>query len=201
MIYFTSDTHFEDTRIKTPFSKTEDNLMLRWFNNVFEMNDLIIKSINNRVKEEDILIHLGDVSYTKSGVKWLDKINCKNRILIQGNHDDDKIEELKPYFKNIYQDYILKYNNDSFYLNHYPLKCLETELFSICGHVHGQWRLQKLNHGILNVGVDCFNYNPISIEEVIFIKNAMNKYYDENIFPYTYQPNKMDSLEENPNSQ
>ena len=34
----------------------------------------------------------------------------------------------------------------------------------------------------LNVGTDCFNYTPSTIEEILFYKQAIEKYYDQDVF-------------------
>ena len=71
------------------------------------------------------------------------------------------------------------------HLNHYPNKCNEylklTNQQTLCltGHIHGLWRVQK---NIINVGVDAFHFQPVSIEEVALIYNAMLNHYDNNVF-------------------
>ena len=56
MVYwFTSDTHFGHKNIieycKRPFSSVE------------QMNEMLIKKWNNKVKVDDIVFHLGDFSF------------------------------------------------------------------------------------------------------------------------------------------
>lgn len=54
-----------------------------------EMNELIIKNINDVVKEDDILYHLGDWSFGGIENIWefRKQIKCKNIYLVPGNHD------------------------------------------------------------------------------------------------------------------
>jgi calcineurin-like phosphoesterase family protein len=84
MDWFVSDTHFNHANIikhcKRPFSSVE------------EMNETLLKNINDRVKPGDRLFHLGDFAYKNSrGVQYyLDRINCKNIYLVRGNHDKMK---------------------------------------------------------------------------------------------------------------
>jgi hypothetical protein len=34
----------------------------------------------------------------------------------------------------------------------------------------------------LNVGVDCHNFYPVSVETIVFYTVAIKKHYDENVF-------------------
>lgn len=94
-VFFTSDTHFNhknicrgtttwDLRGSDIHSSTRD------FSTIEEMNNAIVKEINNTVKEDDYLVHLGDWSFGGIDKIWefRSQINCKNIILILGNHDE-----------------------------------------------------------------------------------------------------------------
>ena len=41
-------------------------------------------------------------------------------------------------------------------------------------------RMVKRN--ALNVGVDCHNFAPISLDEILFYRNAILKHYDNEVF-------------------
>lgn len=89
-IWFTSDTHFMHKNLCLGVSEWNDkHLSARKFDILEEMNELIVKNINNVVKEGDILYHLGDWSF--GGIeniwKFRKRINCKNIYLVPGNHD------------------------------------------------------------------------------------------------------------------
>lgn len=87
-IYFTSDTHFGHKNIS---SKNESNWNegFRDYNSLKEMNEDLVKSINQVVGEDDILYHLGDWSFGGIENIWnfRKQIRCKNIHLILGNHD------------------------------------------------------------------------------------------------------------------
>lgn len=184
MIYFTSDWHLGDDRL----GLTEDkpNVFFRPFKSIEEQNETIIKNINDIVGYNDTLIHLGDVCFNSEYLYLLDEINCKNKILILGNYDNDKEILLKKYFNEIYTDKVFIFNNKKYYLNHYPLECknklplLKDINYSICGHIHGAWKFANKN--IINVGVDAWNFRPISINEIEFLINGIENFYDENVF-------------------
>lgn len=99
MKYFTSDTHFGHINIcrgQTKWGKIDENGVFypdkkstRPFHTVDEMNEVIIKSINSVVGEDDELYHIGDVSFNGIENLWnfRKQINCKNIHLVLGNHD------------------------------------------------------------------------------------------------------------------
>lgn len=50
--------------------------------------------------------------------------------------------------------------------------------FFLYGHVHGQ----KFKRNGFNVGIDCNNYMPVDLDTVLFFKNAIINFYDNNVF-------------------
>jgi len=169
-IFFTSDLHFNDERF---------DILYRPFKTIEEQNNLIIRNINKIVKEDDILYMLGDISVDNSGIKNLEKIKCKNKILIIGNYDEDKLSLLKPYFKEIYNDLIIKLKDDKkYYLNHYPVN-KKNDMFNIVGHIHSLWKVKK---NMVNVSTDIWNFSPVSEDKILFIRNAIENFYDDNVF-------------------
>lgn len=171
-IYFTSDTHFNEER--TMF------LFKRPFNTVIEMNFEIIKQWNMKITSNDIVYHLGDFG----DYKFIQYLNFKKLYLIVGNYDKDfdKIKEMFPK-KNIeiVQNSVYKIVQNSIELNltHYPSLTLEQDKFYLFGHIHGL-RMVKING--LNVGVDAHHYKPLSLEDVLYYKNAIMNHYDNEVF-------------------
>ena len=93
-VWFTSDTHYGHKNICRGVSEWDLNdhgghLSVRDFDTVDQMNDAIVNGINKYVNSEDYLIHLGDWSFGGIENIWnfRKRINCKNIILILGNHD------------------------------------------------------------------------------------------------------------------
>ncbi len=184
MIYWISDSHFEETRITPEF-----NPFFRPFKSVEEQNETMIANINSIVKEDDELYHIGDVSVTVEGIRCMDRINCKNRTLILGNYDvdnSDKMPELMRTFNDrVFESYDLKLDDGIIlHMNHYPTKAVEGK-FNIVGHVHGLWRVQP---NMINVGLDAWHFLPVSLTEILFVKNRIEKHYDANVFPCVAKP-------------
>jgi calcineurin-like phosphoesterase family protein len=162
VIYFTADTHFGHKNII--------NFCRRPFADINEMREKMINSINARVGEKDELWHLGDFGLhlrTDDCKELLKRIVCKHTRLILGNHDENQHGQC---FEQYYQAHILKFNHQSFYLSHYPLRSWRQN-FQLHGHEHGT---MKAMVGQLDVGVDnhCASYTvpfgtPWSLEEVV----------------------------------
>lgn len=93
-IFFTSDTHFHHKNITSGVSKWDAGRGVRDFETPEKMTDYLINKINEYIKEDDILIHLGDWSFDGIDKIWESRkrIVCKNIYLVAGNHDLKIIE-------------------------------------------------------------------------------------------------------------
>lgn len=163
-IWFTSDTHFGHENIikhcKRPFSSIE------------EMDLAIICNINNVVKENDTLFHLGDFAWNNRVKEFRDKIRCKNIYCAKGNHDD-KAELIDVFGKDnvfdIYDFVYVKSNIKQYYiLCHYPIAVWNKSHYGSIhcfGHCHANYRPPEHSFS-LDVGVDAWAYAPISIDQV-----------------------------------
>jgi calcineurin-like phosphoesterase family protein len=88
-VWFTSDTHYNHSNICSSTTKWADSRLTRQFDSLEDMNQRLVDNINDTVKEDDILIHLGDWSFggIDSIGEFRDRIICKNIHLVLGNHD------------------------------------------------------------------------------------------------------------------
>ena len=141
------------------------------------MNKILTENWNSVVSQEDILIHLGDFSFGKV-TKYLPYLNGKI-ILVRGNHD--RGTDIKNCGLEIYQNLDFDYAGYRFKLNHRPVfepntideyndqeKHAEIDLkqydYVLCGHIHEKWLTKQKN---INVGVDVWNFKPVSIDRII----------------------------------
>lgn len=160
-IWFTSDTHFGHAKIiqycNRPFASVE------------EMDEKLIENWNARVGKGDTVYHLGDFSLAKDHRKIPEYLRSLNGQihLIYGNHDAKRLQflkgfaDLKPYKE-------IKVGEQKIILCHYA--------FRVWNKIHyGSWNLYGHSHGSLkrdftikqfDVGVDVWNYAPLSFEEV-----------------------------------
>ena len=167
MIYFTSDTHFNQPRT-LEFSK-------RPFSSVQQMNEVIIRNWNDRITNNDIVYHLGDFGDITFADKLLGKI-----ILLVGNYElkDYTVAQLEQYFDVLHGPTTIKIDENEFHLMHEPTNRDRTK-FNLFGHIH---KLQMVKRSSLNVGVDCHNFTPLSLDEVLWYKKAIENHYDEEVF-------------------
>lgn len=170
MIYFASDLHFNHDK---PFIYEP-----RGFNNIYDMNETIVKNFNKTVKYDDDLYLLGDIFLgdLTEGMKLFKQLPGKIHLL-WGNHDTntrviamsewDNVVELCGYAT------IIKYNKYHFYLSHFPTittnfdidKPLKQKILCIAGHTHSDKLFESCDS--YNVAVDAHNCYPVSIEQII----------------------------------
>lgn len=157
MNYFISDLHIGDINI----------IMYehRPFKNILEMRKTIVKSWNNKIKDEDTVYLLGDIG----DISILNELNGKI-VIVCGNHDN--YNEIKDVFPNIE---ISKYPImvDGFWLSHEPITFMPKECpyLNIHGHLHSliygtEDRTWIGGNRYFNVSVERVNYTPISQEEI-----------------------------------
>lgn len=170
MIYFTSDLHF--------YHKNIIELSHRNFRDLEEMHETLIGNWNTKVKPDDQVYLLGDVSFgSKAKTKALmDRLNGKI-YLVRGNHDHDILKgEGIGRFEWVKDYYYLKVNDvdgpdgkvQPIILMHFPIQIWNHRNYGawhLHGHCHGGLPVDKtlLRH---DVGVDNCSMYPISYETV-----------------------------------
>ncbi|MDD3219678.1 MAG: metallophosphoesterase family protein [Lachnospiraceae bacterium] len=142
MRYYIADPHFFHSKL---------NVLMdcRGFESGEEMNSYMLKQWNNKVRKNDEVVILGDLSWGKAEEtnELLEKLNGR-LYLIQGNHDrflknkdynDKRFVWIKPYEE-------LQDNKRKVILSHYPIMCyngqyrVDTDgnpkVYMLYGHVH-----------------------------------------------------------------
>lgn len=191
-IFFTSDTHFG--------SKRTLQLSKRPFKTVEEMDNSIINNWNNIINKDDIIYHLGDFG----NYDIVKQLNGKI-ILIIGNYEEKDIQNIykrKDDFKAVMknrgfhnvefpifskwfsvQDEVYKSKYINLYMVHEPLhikdQLIYDNSFNLFGHIHEKQMVKKYG---LNVGIDSHNFYPIDLSTILFYKNAIENFYDNNVF-------------------
>lgn len=162
-IFLISDTHFGQ-RFAVRFFK-------RPFKNIKEMHDTLIKNWNNNIREDDLVLILGDF-YGGSKIFshfLLKKLNGE-KILVKGNHDFKfRLKRLIETRKiKIYNRIEFLLNDHHFILTHKPLKNIKKQTINIHGHHHRVLLPSKFEQSkYFNVAVEHNNYKPISIREIV----------------------------------
>ena len=161
MYFFTADTHFRDPEILMGIPRP--------FKSVDHMDSVMIKRFNERVGPDDTTFILGDFFHKVSGGTKPEEILAQlngQKILIRGNHDKNNG------VRTIIKHMTIEYFGQRILLIHdpkdaYDLMVKDTFDFVFHGHVHMNWQFQAR---MVNVGVDVWNYFPVSI------KTALNVY-------------------------
>jgi len=171
--WFTADMHLGHANIikycDRPFSSLE------------EMNRILIRNWNARVKPEDIVFHIGDFCFknTPGGKKgegvpisardWEKQLNGKI-IHIKGNHDKNNS------CKTIITNLTIWFGNKRINLVHDPAYAGVNYKLNFVGHIHEKWEIKRVKTmfgftDCINVGVDVWNFKPTSYNEI------MSRYY------------------------
>jgi len=167
MDWFTSDPHYDHENI-IKFSK-------RPFSNVEEMNGELVRRWNSVVKPGDRVFLLGDIAISKN-LPRVDRLLSQlagQKFWILGNHDRDEARKVFAHrFQKIDKLMDLKIGSGAT-MQHIVL-CHFAMIAWNKSH-HGSWMLHGHHHGglvypfpakIADVGVDCWDYTPVSFEEL-----------------------------------
>jgi calcineurin-like phosphoesterase family protein len=149
---------------------------------VVMMGDYIIANLNAMVQPNDTLRILGDFIfapkrfYRQWATDFRARINCKNVHLVAGNHDKIRNGELDGLFESIslLKDIVIE--KHYLVMCHYPMLSWNRSSHGsimLHGHCHGnmeQWKRQHVPNALLiDVGIDCHNYKPLCLEDVLKI--------------------------------
>ncbi|MCA0014343.1 metallophosphoesterase family protein [Mesorhizobium sp. B292B1B] len=154
MIFFTSDTHFNDPRIlridRRPFSSlaTHDAaLMSLW---------------NETVGSDDEIWHLGDFARPRAGIEnILSQLNGRKHLIIGNNDGSDAT--LASGWASIQHYAELVVDGTLLILCHYPFRTwnqMGKQSVNLHGHSHGKLKPVTRQR---DVGVDVWNFRPVSL--------------------------------------
>ena len=166
-IFFISDHHFGHANILT--FKSSDGTLLREFQDVDHMNEIMIQRHNLVVRPSDKVYFLGDVVISRktSALQVLARLNGE-KVLIKGNHDQCSAEAYLQYFKDIRGSHQF----EGLIMTHIPIhpESLARWGLNVHGHLHNNVVRMPLSQipdkRYFNVSVERLNYTPISLEEL-----------------------------------
>lgn len=165
MIYFTADHHFGHKRIIEYCNRP--------FSSVGEMDNVMIERWNWAVKPKDTVYYLGDfcMSGREQALQYFNRL-CGQIYVIPGGHDKKWAR-----FQGSYTGlncvvricpplHTVTLNKQVIVLCHYAMKVWDRSHYN-------SWQLYGHSHGGLpgvgkqiDVGVDCWAYYPISLEDI-----------------------------------
>jgi len=154
-IWFTADSHYGHFNILKYANRP--------FHSIEEMDNSLINNWNSVVQPEDTVYDLGDFCLGNPA-KYIQRL-YGNIIRIKGSHDKD-IQQ--PYVIVIKPNGLLdEYGNQrTIVLCHYAMRSWPLSHYAswhLFGHHHGKLEPYGLS---FDVGVDCWNYYPISLKQI-----------------------------------
>lgn len=173
MIWFMADLHIGHRNII--------NFTQRKYSDLLDMETSYTRNINSKVLESDTLVLVGDICFggKSEWIRFLSRINCKNLILVKGNHDAKVPRE----FQLVTEYYAFKVGKTIVTVSHYPRKLKwrfrfllkprpryfhrmlpDSEGWHIHGHTHSQLMRQYPRQ--IHVGADATGGYPVSLSEI-----------------------------------
>lgn len=193
-IFFTSDTHISHQNI----IKYCD----RPFSDVDHMDAELIRRWNEVVSPEDVVYHLGDVALgpIDKSLDKINSLNGQ-KVLIVGNHDRpfmrqgkadesvwwDKYREVFSHVSSLWSIVLFLDPHGEFALSHFPydgdshdedrykdFRRIDNGVPLIHGHTHSKEKISYSKKGTLqiHVGVDAWDYRPVSLGEIFDLLNG-----------------------------
>ncbi len=142
----------------------------RPFANVEEMDETLIANWNARIRTDSVVYYGGDFAHRCSAEQlqriWRRLTKPKMIHLVRGNHDG--LETLALPWTSVSETLVqVSFSNRRFVLFHYAMRTwpgLHRGAIHLFGHSHN--KLPSYANA-LDIGVDAWNYAPVSVEEII----------------------------------
>lgn len=165
-IWFTADPHHGHANIIEYCNRP--------FRDFVEMDTQIIRRYNSVVDKEDVCYFVGDFSLRSAVHRhyYEDLLRRYNgtKILIAGNHDPCKLHTYVDMgFRSVHSSLEMEIEGVKMVLAHDPaISVIDRSILFICGHIHDLFVTEK---NVINVGVDVWNYYPVSWDQIKSILN------------------------------
>lgn len=166
MIYITADTHFSHANILKHCHRP--------FGSILEHDQILIDNWNTIVSPSDTVYHLGDFAWSraKTAKAIFYQLNGKI-VLVRGNHDKKVIKgDLLNLFQKVcdYETLTIQIAGKELFvvMSHYPFETWDRSHYGsvhLHGHCHGNLKRKIPNR--IDVGVDCWVYQPTSIYALV----------------------------------
>ena len=173
--YYTADMHLDHINVL--------KLSNRPFDNGEHMQQSLIDNWNSVVTKADDVYHIGDFCFNPDTfIKFIGELSGTKHF-ITGNHDSKAIKRLvrmkkegcKP-LKRVHfhgDIHTVKDSNYMVVLCHYPLyewNGYHRGSIHLHGHTHGNIGRSNYNDKAFDVGVDVFDFKPVTLQEILLYK-------------------------------
>lgn len=163
-VFMIGDTHFQHRKI------LEFERSYRRFDTIEEHDERLISNWNSVVRPLDVVWHLGDVTWNRTGLDLLRRLNGR-KYLILGNHDND-IPTAR--WLEVFNRVSAAEEFDGGVLTHIPIHPYQQYRFkrNIHGHLHHQLVMMNIagtdvpDPFYWNVSCEQINLTPIAYEDL-----------------------------------
>jgi len=177
-IYFIADTHFGHANVLKHSNRP--------FDSVEEMDSVMMKNWNARVKPDDEVYILGDFCWHGGEDVAIDLAKSLNgrKYLIKGNHDWKYLKnaQYREQFVEVADMMEVVQDGNRIVLCHYPLLEYNGERYGgwhIHGHIHNRkddtFYYLRNKERSLNAGVEIINYMPVTFEELVELNHIYKR--------------------------
>jgi len=149
------------------------------------MNTDILEKYNTTVTDKDEVYFLGDLtmdgpSNQEKFVSLFSSLPGKKHLIL-GNHD-----KFKPFsyhdmgFFSVHTSLRVSLTTKlEIYMVHDPAWAQISNSVWLCGHVHQQWKSQRVGENtlLINVGVDAWDFFPVILEDILLEFDKYNIEY------------------------
>jgi calcineurin-like phosphoesterase family protein len=182
-LWFTSDEHYGHSQII--------DYCERPFNDLMEMHSELIRRHNAVVSADDTVYHVGDFAFSIKLIEQVLPVLNGSHVLVPGNHDachpchSAHAAKAQRYTNAGFEispvggtDIILERDGkiEAVELNHFPFIPLDERYpewlpsdngqWLIHGHIHNRDGGWTVRDRMINVGVDVWDYEPVSEEQI-----------------------------------
>ena len=163
MIWVIADTHFNHRKLINNNIRPAD------------YQERIIKNWNNNVKDDDIVIMLGDICWNND-YSVLEQLKGR-KILVRGNHDTKSCETyMDKHFDFACETFSINYNGLPLIFSHKPLTDF-SELYNIHGHLHSGFHKPSYTTGChILISLEKMGYTVFSLKSILKNINKGKRY-------------------------
>lgn len=154
-IFVIGDTHFGHTKILQFEPKA------RPFASIEAHDEALIANWNGVVKQNDTVIHLGDVVFGAKTFDLLSRLNGQKKLIL-GNHDRYPLARYLAHFQKVYG--VFEY--EDCLLTHVPIS--STQFYRYRLNVHGHVHSNTLDDPrYVNASADVIGLRPVRLRTLI----------------------------------
>lgn len=145
------------------FNLTKDSYASR----PVDHDELMIKYWNRWVRDDDVVLHLGDLAMGKK--EWFMDVAQQlkgKKYLIKGNHDTRSNEWYAEHGFEVIPPFEMEYKGYKIFFTHHPKSKLYPRQINCHGHVHGNY-VDCLTTAHIGFSVEMRYFRPMPVQSLV----------------------------------